>query len=60
LGSNFTSASFWEFCENASIDVKYVSVAHPRANGQVERINGMILNGLKKRVYDENAKKGGK
>ena len=60
LGSNFTSQSFWEFCENACIDVKYVSIAHPRANGQVERINGLILDGLKKRVYDENTKKGGK
>ena len=60
LGSNITSGSFWEFCENACIDVKYVSVAHPHANGQVERINGLILDGLKKRVYDENTKKGGK
>lgn len=60
LGSNFTSQSFWEFCENACIDVKYVSIAHPRANGQVERIDGQILYGLKKRVYDANTKKGGK
>ena len=57
LGSNFTSQSFWEFCENACIDVKYVSVAHPRANGQVERINGLILDGLKKRVHGANTKK---
>jgi hypothetical protein len=28
---------FWELCENACIDVKYISVAHPKANGQVER-----------------------
>jgi hypothetical protein len=47
---------FWEFCENACIEVKYVSVAHPRANGQVERANGMIIDGLKKRLYDENSK----
>jgi len=60
LGSNFTSGSFWEFYENACINVKYVSVTHPCANGQVERINGLILDGLKKRVYDENTKKGGK
>jgi hypothetical protein len=39
---------------------KYVSVAHPRANSQVERANGMIIEGLKKRIYDENSKKGGK
>ena len=39
LGSNFTSQEFWDYCENSSIDVKYVSVTHPRANSQVERIN---------------------
>jgi hypothetical protein len=33
---------------------------HPRANSQVERVNGMILDGLKKGLYDENSKKGGK
>jgi hypothetical protein len=60
LGSNFTANQFWEFCENACIEVKYLSVAHPRANGQVERANGMIIDGLKKRFYGENSKKGGK
>jgi hypothetical protein len=35
-------------------------VAHPRANGQVERANGLILDGFKKRLYDENNKKGSK
>jgi hypothetical protein len=60
LGSNFTSQEFWDYCENSSIDVKYVSVAHPRANGQVERINGLIIDGLKKRIFDSTSKKGGK
>jgi len=60
LGSNFTSPSFWDFYDNACIKVKYASVAHPRANGQVEQINGLILDGLKKRIYDTNTKKGGK
>jgi hypothetical protein len=60
LGSNFMANQFWEFYENACIEVKYVSVAHPRANGQVERANGMIIDGLKKRLYDANSKKGGK
>jgi hypothetical protein len=60
LGSNFTANQFWEFCENACIEVKYVSVAHQRANGQVDRANDMIIEGLKKRLYDENSKKGGK
>jgi hypothetical protein len=35
-------------------------VAHPWANGQVEHINGLIMDGLKKRIYDANSKKGGK
>jgi hypothetical protein len=51
LGSNFHS----HFYERSSIEVKYVSVAHPRANGQVER--GLILDGLKKRLYYEDTKK---
>jgi hypothetical protein len=60
LGSNFMANQFWEFCENACLKIKYVFVAHPRVNGQVERANGMIIDGLKKRLYDENSKKGGK
>ena len=39
---------------------EYASVAHPWANGQVERINGLVLDGLKKRLYDANTKKDGK
>ena len=60
LGSNFTLQSFWDFYENSCIEVKYASVAYPRANGQVEHINGLVLEGLKKRLYDANSKKGGK
>jgi transposase InsO family protein len=51
LGSTFTGS---DFCDDRGIVVKYVSVAHPRANGQVERANGMILDALKKRLYREN------
>jgi hypothetical protein len=36
--------------------VKYVLVAHPRANRQAERANGMILDALKKRLYRANDK----
>jgi transposase InsO family protein len=56
LGTQFTGSTFWDFCDERSIVVKYVSVAHPRANGQVERANGMILDALKKRLYKENKK----
>jgi transposase InsO family protein len=60
LGSNFTSFEFFEFCEQRSIRIKYASVAHPRANGQVERANGMILEALKKKAFDKNEKFAGK
>jgi transposase InsO family protein len=60
LGSNFTSSEFFDFCEQRSIQIKYASVAHPRANGQVERANGMILNALRKKVFDKSEKLAGK
>ena len=51
LRTTFTGHHFWDFCEDRCIFVKYVSVAHPRANGQVKRANDMILDALKKRLY---------
>ena len=60
LGLNFTSQEFWDYYENSCIDVKYVSVVYPRANGHVERINELIIDGLKKRIFDSTSKKGGK
>jgi hypothetical protein len=42
------------------LDFRYVSVAHPRANGQVEHANGMLLDALKKRLHDVANTKGGK
>jgi hypothetical protein len=60
LGSNFTSFEFFDFCEQQSIQINYASVAHPRANGQVERANGMILEALRKKVLDKSEKLAGK
>jgi IS30 family transposase len=60
LGSNFNNHQFREYCENSAIDVWYVSVAHPRANGQVERANRVVLDALKKRLPDAANTKGGK
>jgi transposase InsO family protein len=56
LGTQFTGNAFWDFCDERSIVVKFMLVAHPRANGQVKRANGMILDTLKKRLYRENDK----
>jgi len=54
LGTQFTGTTFLDFCDDRGIVIKYVSVAHPRANGQMERANGMIIDALKKRLYTEN------
>jgi len=54
LGTQFTGTTFWDFCDDRGIVIKYVSVAHPRADGQVEQANGMIVDALKKRMYKEN------
>jgi hypothetical protein len=56
LGSTFTGNDLWNFYDDRDIVVKYVLVAHPRANGEAERANGMILDALKKRLYRANDK----
>jgi hypothetical protein len=35
-------------------------MAHPRAKGQVERANEMILEALRKKIFDKNEKLAGK
>jgi hypothetical protein len=60
LGSNFNNHQFWEYCENSGIDVRYVSVTHPRAKRQVERANRMVLDDLKKRLHNAANSKGRK
>nr|ABA97230.1 retrotransposon protein, putative, Ty3-gypsy subclass [Oryza sativa Japonica Group] len=51
-GTQFTGGAFKDFCEDFGIKIFYASVAHPMNNGQVERANGMILQGIKARVFD--------
>lgn len=52
LGTQFTGSVFWDFCAENMIDVFYASVAHPRCNGQVERANQAILDGIKSSLFD--------
>jgi hypothetical protein len=59
-GFQLQQSQFWEYCENNRIDVQYVSVTHPRANRQVKRANGMLLDALKKLLHDAANTKGGK
>jgi transposase InsO family protein len=59
-GSQFTGRKFLEFCDKFHIRVDWAVVAHPQTNGQVERANGMILQGLKPRIFDQLNKSGRK
>jgi transposase InsO family protein len=52
-GMQFTGKKFLDFCEDHHIRVDWAAVAHPMTNGQVERANGMILQGLKPRIYND-------
>jgi transposase InsO family protein len=59
-GSQFTGRKFLEFCDKFHIRVDWAAVAHPQTNGQVERANSMILQGLKPRIFDRLNKSGRK
>jgi transposase InsO family protein len=52
-GTQFTGKKFLDFCEDHHIRVDWAVVAHPMTNGQVERANDMILQGLKPRIYND-------
>jgi transposase InsO family protein len=50
-GTQFTGKKFLNFCDDNHIRVGWSAVAHPKTNGQVQRANSMILQGLKPRIF---------
>jgi transposase InsO family protein len=58
--SQFTGRKSLEFCYKFHIRVDWAVVARPQTNGQVERANSMILQGLKPRIFDRLNKSGRK
>jgi hypothetical protein len=49
-GSNLSLGALRKYCDENGIWLDLASVAHPQSNGQVERSNGLILQGLKPRL----------
>jgi transposase InsO family protein len=49
--TQFTGKKSLNFCYDNHICVDWSAVAHPKTNEQVERANGMILQGLKPRIF---------
>ena len=51
-GLQFDSKSFRRYCCELGITNRYSTSAYPQGNGQVEAVNKVIVNGLKKRLDD--------
>src|SRR4051812_16086549 len=49
-GTNFTADEFQNFCKELGIKINYASVAHLQSNRQVEKANGLVCDGIKKRL----------
>jgi transposase InsO family protein len=50
--TQFIAREFKDFSADSGMKINYASVSHPQSNGQVERSNGMILQGLKPKIFD--------
>ena len=48
-----TGKKFLRFCIDFHIHVDWSAVVHPQTNSQVERANGMILQGPKPRIFNK-------
>ena len=51
-GLQFDSKSFRRYCCELGITNRYSTLAYPQGNGQVEAVNKVIVNGLKKKLDD--------
>jgi transposase InsO family protein len=52
-GTQFADTRFQEWCKDLGIKQAFTSVAHPQANGEVERHNRTIVEGIKVRLGSE-------
>ena len=55
-GLQFDSKAFRKYFSDLGIKNRYSTSAYPRGNGQVEAVNKVIVNGLKKRLDDAKGK----
>jgi transposase InsO family protein len=51
--TQFKGAKFARCCVDFGIQHQPSSAAHPQTNGQVERTNGLILEGMKNRMFHD-------
>ncbi|XP_025815525.1 uncharacterized protein LOC112892607 [Panicum hallii] len=59
-GMQFTGKEILKFCDDYLIRVDWATMGHPRTNGHVERVNGMVSQGLKPRIFNRLKKFAGR
>jgi hypothetical protein len=57
-GTQFKGAKFLRCCTDFGIHHQPSSTAHPQTNGQVERTNWLLLQGMKTRIFQNLGAKG--
>jgi transposase InsO family protein len=57
-GTQFKGAKFLRCCTNFGIHHQPSSTVHPQTNGQVERTNWLLLQGMKTRIFQNLEAKG--
>jgi transposase InsO family protein len=57
-GTQFKGAKFLRCCADFGIHHQPSLAAHPQTNGQVERTNGLLLQGMKMRMFQDLEAKG--
>jgi transposase InsO family protein len=57
-GTQFKGAKFLRCCTDFGIHHQPSSTAHPQTNGQVERTNWLLLQGMKTRIFQNLEAKG--
>ena len=50
--TQFTGKKFIRFYDEQHIRIDWATIVHPQTNGQVERANNMLLQGLKPRIFN--------
>ncbi|XP_057786804.1 uncharacterized protein LOC131004199 [Salvia miltiorrhiza] len=55
-GTQFTGQRITDFCDRMDITQRFVSVAHPQENGQMELANRTVCEGIKKRLNHSRGK----
>jgi transposase InsO family protein len=56
--TQFKGAMFIRCCTDFGINLHALLAAHPQTNGQVKRANGLILQGMKTRMFHDLKAKG--